>query len=139
MPQYVFEQLDNPNVRSERFYHMKEAPKVGTVITDDKGIKWKRVFTKPQASIDTKMDPYSARDFVKATSKPGQIGDLWDRSREASMKRADKEGGVDPVREAYFKNYSKRRHGKKHPEQQREDSVKELKKAGIKVDWGNDD
>ncbi len=139
MPQYVFERVDDPSVKQDIFYHMKAAPSVGTVVTIE-GVKWKRIFTRPQASFDTRVDPYSARDFVKATNKSGDnVGALWDRAKELSQKRAAKEGGTDPVRKQFFDNYSKRRHGKKHPEQQREESVKNAAKHGIKVDWGSDD
>ncbi len=137
MPYYVFTRVDDPSVTEDRFYHMHDAPSVGSVITDA-GVKWRRVFTRPQASIDTHVDPFSSRDFIKATAKKGNVGDLFDRSKELSLKRAEKEGS-DPLRQAHFDAYSKRRHGKKHPEQQREESVKTLKKQGIVVDWGSDD
>ncbi len=138
MPQYVFERVDKPSVTTEFFHHMNDAPSVGKVVTVE-GVQWKRIFTRPQAAFDTKCDPYSAKDFVKATNKKGDVGGLWDRSKEMSLKRADKEGGEDPVRNKFFENYSRRRKGKKHPEQQRQDSVKNLKKQGIKLDWGSDD
>ncbi len=134
MPNYLFQ---NGNQIHEVFFHMNDA-KVYNGPNGDQPNQWKRVWTKPQASIDTKVDPYSSKDFVKATNKKGTVGDLWDRSKELSQVRADKDG-LDPVRQQYFKNFSKRRHGKKHPEQQRQDSVVELKKAGITVDWGSDD
>jgi len=37
-----------------------------------------------------------------------------DRSAEWSEKRAAQNGGVDPVKKNYFKEYSKKRGGKKH-------------------------
>lgn len=138
MPNYVFARVDDPSVTQECFHHMKDAPSVGTIVTID-GVKWKRVFTKPQASFDTRVDAYSAKDYIKATAKKGTVGCLWDRAKELSLKRADKEGGTDPVRQRFFENYSKRRKGKKHPEQAREDGAKSLKTKGINVDWGSDD
>ncbi len=138
MPLYVFVRVDDPSVTQDFVYSMKTAPSVGKIVTVD-GVKWRRIFTKPQASFDTKCDPYSAKDFSKATNKRGSVGDLWDRSKEMSVKRAEKEGGTDPVRQRYFQEFSKRRKGGKHPEQQREDSKKALAKKGIKVDWGHDD
>ena len=39
---------------------------------------------------------------------------MWDRSKELSEKRKEKEGR-DPVQQQYFKDYSKKRKGVKHP------------------------
>lgn len=82
----------------------------------ESGIKWNRVFTIPQVGIDSKLDSYSTeKDFVEKTkNKKDSVGDLWDRSRELSEKRK-KIYGKDPVKEKYFKDWSKKRKGKKHP------------------------
>jgi len=76
------------------------------------GVKWLRIYTLPQMSIDTKVDPYSAKDFTKATNKKGTIGDMMDLSAELSNKRADKEG-TDPVKQKHFQDYEKK-NKKKH-------------------------
>src|SRR4051812_15738018 len=107
MPHYVFARVDNPSVVQDFFYHMHDAPSVGSVVTLDK-VQWKRVFTKPRMSVDTKVDPYSAKDFIKATNKNAIVGDLWDRAKEMSLKRADKEGGTDPIKAKFFRDYSRR-------------------------------
>ena len=39
---------------------------------------------------------------------------MFDYSKELSDKRADQNGGVDPVKKKYFENYSKQRNGAKH-------------------------
>jgi len=137
MPEYLFEHLKTHEVRTV-FFHMND-DKVyrGPGGTDDPSL-WKRVWTKPLASVDTRVDPYSSRDFVKATNKRGSVGDLYDRSKEMSLKRAEKEGS-DPVRKTFYEGYSKRRHGAKHPEQRREESAAALAGSGLKVDWGTDD
>jgi hypothetical protein len=70
---------------------------------------------------------------VKVTNKPGTIGDLWDRSAELSAKRADKNGGIDPVKEQYFKDYSEKRNGQKHQEQIKQEANQKLKNAGITI------
>lgn len=82
----------------------------------ENGIKWNRVFTVPQVGIDSKLDASSTeKDFVEKTkNKKGKVGDLWDRSRELSEKR-EKLYGKDPVKEKYFKDWSSKRKGKKHP------------------------
>ena len=79
------------------------------------GIKWNRVFTKPYASIDSKIDPNSVKDFVSKTgSKKGTVGDMLDLSAELSEKRAEKHGGEDPIKRKYFDDYKKNTKGKKH-------------------------
>tara|TARA_Y100000310_G_scaffold510_1_gene760 strand:- start:1816 stop:2175 length:360 start_codon:yes stop_codon:yes gene_type:complete len=81
------------------------------------GKEFERVFTVPNASIDTNIDPMSEKDFVEKTrNKKGTLGEMWDASKEASEKR-DKITGKDPTKEEYFKNYSKKRKGMKHPDQ----------------------
>ncbi len=138
MPQYSFARLDNPDVKQDVFYSMKEVPSVGAVVEID-GVKWKRVFTKPRMSVDTKVDCHSASDFVKATNKTNDtMGDLYDRSKEMSLKRIEKDG-IDNIKESYYTNYSKRRRGTVHPDKRREAVSKSVAKKGLKIDWGNDD
>lgn len=80
----------------------------------ENGVFWERIFTVPQSSIDTKIDPFSESDFKnKTANKGGTLGDLMDRSKELSEKRASTEGR-DPVQQKFFENYSKTRNGKKH-------------------------
>jgi predicted nucleic acid-binding Zn ribbon protein len=77
---------------------------------------WKRIFTVPNASFDSKIDPFKASEFARKTgSKKGTYGDLLDKSAELSQQRADITGGVDPVKAKYFEDYSKTRRGGKHP------------------------
>ena len=82
---------------------------------DGEGVKWDRVFSVPNASIDTKTDAFSPQKFVERTaSKKGTMGDMLDYSAEMSAKRAEQAGGVDPVKKQFFDNYSKERKGAKH-------------------------
>jgi hypothetical protein len=93
---------------------------------------WKRVFTVPNASIDSHVDPFSSKQFVdKTQNKKGTYGDLLDRSAEMSDKRASLAGGKDPVKEKYFTDYSAKRRGAKHPDQ-----MKTFENSKIKVDFG---
>jgi hypothetical protein len=76
---------------------------------------WKRVFTSPNASIDSHVDPFSSKQFVdKTQNKKGTYGDLLDRSAELSAKRSEIIGGIDPVKQKYYENYSKTRKGAVH-------------------------
>lgn len=83
----------------------------------ENGIEFERIFTIPNASIDSQIDPYSSQQFIEKTGKmKGTMGEIWDYSKELSDKRAKEKGGVDPVREKAEKNYSNRRKGMKYKE-----------------------
>ena len=81
----------------------------------DNGVKWVREYSVPMAAVDTKFDCMSSRDFaLKTRSKKDRLGDLWDRSKELSEKRA-KTMGRDEVKEQYKKDWSSKRLGRKFP------------------------
>ncbi len=88
------------------------------------GVRWNRVWTAPQIGVDTKVDPFSNRQFIDKTARPGTIGDMLDRSAELSHLRAEKNGGLDPVKAKADKEYEKKRPGI---------SGKKVDKAGKKV------
>ena len=82
--------------------------------TDEKGVKWNRIFTKPQAAIDTQFSATDSRDFIQKTrGKNYSLGQLWDKSAELSEKRGGM-SGQDEVREKAESAY-KEKTGKKHP------------------------
>ena len=94
------------------FFHMNDTKvyngKDGTEVG-----KWRRVYTSPNASIDTKIDPFSRKQFVDKTgNKKGTLGDLWDRSAELSKERTEI-AGHDEVKEKFLKDYKKDT-GKEH-------------------------
>ena len=96
-------------------------------------LEWERVFLAPNASIDSSVDPFNGRQFVDSTAaKKGTMGDMMDYSKELSEKRADKNGGVDPVKEKYYKDYSKARNGAKHPKQRME---KGYESKNVKIEY----
>ena len=95
------------------------------------GVKWNRLFTPPQMNFDVRVDPYSPKDFNRVTEKKGTIGDLWDRSAELSHDRASKNGGIDPIKQEFFKKYSDERGGTKHQEQLKQEANIKLKNAGF--------
>jgi hypothetical protein len=70
-------------------------------------IKWNRVFTVPNATIDTKIDPFSPQAFADKTNKKGTMGDLIDRSKELSEQRKEKRG-FDPVLKKEVDDYKKK-------------------------------
>jgi len=84
------------------------------VYMDESGVKWKRVFSSPNASIDSQVDPFDSKGFVEKTgAAKGTYGEMLDRSKELSEKRKNKLG-YDPVQKKYFENYKKKRNGIKH-------------------------
>lgn len=136
MPIYLFENTTTQEVH-EVVYHMNETKDYRGPDGNSKPGIWRRVWVNPQASFDTKCDPFSAKDFAKATNKGGVVGDMWERSAEMSAKREEK-AGKDPIKEGFYQRFSAKRRGKQHPQQRREESVEKLKKVGITVkDWGD--
>lgn len=126
MPMYIFQ---NPETKeyTELFFSMNDEKKY----TDDNGLEWKRVWSIPQLSTEASIDPWDNADFVNKTSNTkGTLGDMMDRSQELSQKRAEQNGGVDPVKEKYYKNYSKERGGAVHPDKE----TKTFENKHIKVD-----
>ncbi len=97
------------------------------------GIKWNRVWQNPEMGIDTKLDPFSSKDFIRATSKSkDSIGSLFDRSKEMSIKRAEKLGHPDPLKQKHYAQYRKTRHGKSCPEE-RQEKLREISKTPIEI------
>jgi beta-xylosidase len=106
--------------------YLFENPETGEVISiiqaideehaySEKGKVFSRVFTVPNASIDSNVDPFSAQQFTEKTKNmKGTMGDIWDYSAELSSKRKKDNNGVDPVREKAEQRYSKKRRGIKH-------------------------
>lgn len=112
---YVFQNPETKEIR-EVFQNMHDEH---VYYTEENGktIKWNRVFTVPNTSVDSKIDPYSKKSYLEKTSNlNGTYGDLQDISRELSEKRAKDHGGKDPLKEKYFKKYAEKRNGKQHPE-----------------------
>ena len=106
MPEYIYENPETgeqvtvlQSVHEEHIYEID-------------GVVYDRVYTLPNTSIDTKIDPDSASDFREKVK--GTIGDLWDQSKELSEKR-EAWHGQDPVKKKFFEDYSKTRKGAKHP------------------------
>ena len=98
---------------------------------DDEGLEWNRVLYSPQLSTNSEIDPWSHSDFVNKTGNmKGSLGDMMDKSSELSRKRADSNGGIDPIKEKYYEKYSKERKGAIHP-----DKKKSYESKNIKVDF----
>ena len=128
MPIYVYK-----HPKKEEYIEVLQGMNDEHVYEQD-GLAWERVFLAPNASIDSDVDPFSGRQFVDTTAaKKGTMGDMMDYSKELSLKRASKNGGVDPVKQKYYKKYSDERNGTKHP-QQIKDKGYESKNVKIEYD-----
>jgi|TARA_R110001592_G_scaffold174472_3_gene413316 predicted nucleic acid-binding Zn ribbon protein len=101
------------------------------IYIDEFGLEWKRVFTVPHASIDTKLDAFDKNGFIEKSGKmQGTVGDMLDYSAELSQERAERsETGEDPIKRKNFDDYEKR-NGKKHLS----DVKKTIETSKIRVD-----
>lgn len=101
MPEYSFHN-DQTGETIDLFFGMNEVKEH----IDENGYKWRRIFSVPRAAIDTKINPFSERDFVNKTgNKKGTVGEVMDLSAELSEKRAESTGKEDPVKRKLFNDY----------------------------------
>ena len=112
---YLFYNTETDEYREVEMSMKEYAPYRGENGNED---CWERVYDTPQISMGNstakKVNPYSQKEFVERTGKmKGNFGDMFDYSKELSDRRAKDHGGVDPVKEKYFRNYEKKT-GKKH-------------------------
>jgi len=116
MPIYAY---INPNTKE--IIEISQSVHENHIYVDDSGLQWERVFTAPEINTHGKLKAEcSSHEFSEYTrNKKGNLGDLFDRSKELSEKRK-KIYGKDPVKEKYFKDWSKKRKGKIHPKSRSE-------------------
>jgi len=135
MPTYIYQTIpekEGDEVEEFEFVQsMKDAP---LTVHPDNGKPIRRVITGGLGfSTSGKIDPFSEQQFRERTSGKGDtLGALWDRSKELSQMRAEKNGGVDPVKKKYFDDYKKRKRGTPHTAE----LVEEHKKAKKELDEG---
>jgi len=128
MPIYIFQ---NPQTKEviEILQNMNENHEY----FNEEGVKYTRLYTIPNYSIDSKIDPFSSRDFAEKTrNKKGTIGDLLNESKELSEKRGGQSN--DPVLKNFLSTYEKEK-GVKHSSQIKNEKIekanKKLKKFGV--------
>jgi len=98
------------------------------------GVEWERVFFAPNMAISASDDPFSSNNYVEKTANmKGTVGDLLDYSAELSERRAEANGGVDPVKQKALKNYAKKTGGKKHTSELGQKNTFETK--DVKIDF----
>jgi predicted nucleic acid-binding Zn ribbon protein len=95
------------------------------------GKPMRRLFTVPNAAIQTKLNPFSQKDFVNKTANmKGTVGDMLDMSAEMSAARQEKVGNEDPVKRKFYDSY-KDKVGKKHLA----DKPKSFENKAAKAEW----
>jgi len=131
MPIYIYKSPNN-----EEYKEVVQTMAEDHVYFDSDGLQWKRVFTVPNASIDSQIDPHSSKEFIdKTANKKGTYGDMMDYSKELSHVRAESNGGIDPVKEKYYKDYSSKRKGAKHVEQMKSEAKNNKQ---VSIDFSSD-
>lgn len=103
---------DEKNETVEVSQKMNDVHVYSGVFGNEEG--WRRVYTVPQACVDSDFDPRNKDEFIRRGAKYGTLGDIMDKSRELSEKRAEKDG-VDDVKAKFFEDYKRARNGKEHP------------------------
>lgn len=126
MPLYTFSHPETEEIK-DVFFHMNDEKK----FTDKDGIEWRREYRSPELNTTGSTDPWDNKQFVEKTgATKGTIGDLLERSADLSKERASQNGGVDPVKEKYYENYSKKRNGSIHEDKK----PKSFENKHIKID-----
>jgi len=127
MPLYVYK---HPN--KEKYIEVVQSMNEKHIYVDESGLEWKRVWINPQLNTDANIDPFDNNHFVNKTGNmKGSYGDMLDYSKELSNKRKSMHGGIDPVQQKYFKEYSKQRNGAKHHDELKQNISK---KKNFKID-----
>lgn len=126
MPLYTFSHPKTGEIL-DVFFHMNDEKKY----IDEDGTEWTREYYSPELNTTGKTDPWSSKQFVEKTGqKEGKLGDMMNLSAELSKERASQNGGVDPVKEKYYKNYTKERLGAIHPDK----NPKSFENKHVKID-----
>ena len=126
MPLYTF---SNPNTGEtvDVFFNMNDEKKY----IDNNGLEWNREFHSPELNSTGKTDPWNSKQFVEKTGRgKGKMGDMMDMSADLSRERASQNGGIDPLKENYYKRYSKERNGAIHPDK----NPKTFENKHVKID-----
>ncbi len=130
MPLYIFQ---NPETKEvvEILQKMNEKHQY----FDKDNLEYARLYTVPNYAVDSKINPFSAKDFAEKTrNKKGTIGDLLNESKELSEKRGGQ--ASDPVLRNFLSSYEKEK-GVKHSSQIKNEKIEKanqkLKKIGISL------
>lgn len=126
MPLYTFfNPLNGDTI--DVFFHMNDDKKY----IDKNGLEWKRKYHSPELNATGSTDAWNSKQFVEKTGRnKGKLGDMLDMSADLSKERASQNNGVDPLKEKYYKRYSKERNGAIHPDK----NPKTFENKHVKID-----
>jgi hypothetical protein len=112
MPLYTFSHPKTEELQ-DIFFHMNDKKEY----IDDDGVEWTREYHSPELNATGSSDPWNGKQFVEKTGRDkGKMGDMLDMSADLSKERASQNNGVDPLKEKYYKKYTKERNGAIHPD-----------------------
>ncbi len=126
MPFYTF---SNPKTKEvlDLCFHMNDKKEY----IDEDGLKWDRQWHTPELNATGSSDAWDSKKFVEKTGRGrGKMGDMLDMSADLSKERASQNGGVDPLKENYYKRYTKERNGAIHPDK----NPKTFENKHVKID-----
>jgi hypothetical protein len=127
MPIYIFK-----HPKKEQYKEVFQEMNAEHVFFDEGGIKWNRVYTVPNFSIDARVDPYNIKELAEKTrNKKGTLGEMVDYAKEMSERRGGEEH--DPIVKKRNMEY-KKKNGVEHPSEKIIRSKKKLKNLGIRVE-----
>lgn len=142
MATYLYQTIPTDGSEPRQFEYVQSMKEAALTKDPQTGEPVRRVITGglPFAVNGLKpIDPHDRKAFAKKTAVPGTVGELWDRSKELSERRTEKEG-VDPIKRRFYDNYSKAHKGRKHTAEKKEghdaaikDLNTKLKKFDVKI------
>lgn len=135
MPLYDFEHVESGEIITVHL-DLKQ-PQAAYQKQERDGKVYRRIYTVPNAAQNILAGTLTQDDFRRVTTDKGlTVGKMQDISREMSADRAAKNGGLDPVKEKFYKDYE-RKNGVPHIEKQRGEkrakAKAKLKKFGVEV------
>jgi len=126
MPEYLYK-----NPKTKKIISIIQGMNEEHSYVDEDGLIWDRVLVAPQVNGEAPIDPWNNGDFIEKTGKmKGSYGDILDKSKELSAKRAGERDGVDPIQKKYFDDYAKTRKGARHLS-----DSKPLDNKNVRVDY----
>jgi hypothetical protein len=110
-----------------------------TQIRKEDGKVFKRIWAAPRFAKDITVGDASRGDLDRLIDgKNYTLGEVWKRSEELSQKRAEKHGGLDPVKEKFYEEYEKKNRAK-HADvlkRNRQKVINDLHKDwGVKIEF----
>ena len=127
MPEYIYKHPDKSEYTS-----IIQGMNEEHVYIDEDSVQWERVLFAPNMNVDENIDPFNKNQYIEKTKNmKGSVGDLMDHSRELSEKRASTYGGEDPVKRKYLDDWSQKRGGMAHPQ---DNKRKTFENKNVKID-----